>query len=121
MHVMLVGGIAGMMLAVMTRATRGHTGRALAASRWTVAAYACLFGAALARPAADLLGAPLLLEAAGGLWIAAFGLFLAEYGPMLLRDRRPRAALRFRSGVDALSGGISRPGWRPCPSSTKAC
>ena len=90
MHVMLVGGIAGMMLAVMTRATRGHTGQALTASRWTVAAYACLFGAALARPAADLLGAPLLLEAAGCLWIAAFGLFLAEYGPMLLRDRKPR-------------------------------
>jgi uncharacterized protein involved in response to NO len=62
-----------MMLAVMTRATRGHTGRALTASRWTVAAYACLFGAALARPAADLLGAPLLLEAAGCLWIATFG------------------------------------------------
>ena len=54
-------------------------------------AYVCLFVAALARPAADLLGAPLLLEAAGCLWIAAFGLFLAEYGPMLLRDRKPRA------------------------------
>lgn len=91
MHVMMVGGIAGMMLAVMTRATRGHTGRALTASRSTVAAYLCLFGAALARPAADLLAAPVLLEAAGGLWIAAFGLFLAEYAPMLLRDRKPRA------------------------------
>jgi uncharacterized protein involved in response to NO len=91
MHVMLVGGIAGMMLAVMTRATRGHAGHALTASRWTVAAYACLFGAALARPGADLLAAPRLLEVAGGLWIAAFGLFLAEYGPMLLRDRKPRA------------------------------
>ena len=91
MHVMMVGGIAGMMLAVMTRATRGHTGHALTASRRTIAAYACLFASALARPAADLLEAPVLLEAAGGLWIAAFGLFLAEYGPMLLRDRKPRA------------------------------
>ena len=62
MHVLMVGGIAGMMLAVMTRATRGHTGRPLAASRWTVASYACLFGAALARPAADLLGKPVLLD-----------------------------------------------------------
>jgi uncharacterized protein involved in response to NO len=91
MHVMLVGGIAGMMLSVMTRATRGHTGRELTASPTTVAACACLFAAALARPAADLLGVPVLLEVAGGLWIAAFGLFLAEYGPMLLRDRKPRA------------------------------
>lgn len=91
MHVMLVGGVAGMMLAVMTRATRGHTGRPLAASRVTVASYLCLFGAALARPAADILAAPVLLDIAGTLWIAAFGLFLAEYGPMLLRDRKPRA------------------------------
>ena len=90
MHVLMVGGIGGMMLAVMTRATRGHTGRPLAASRWTVASYACLFGAALARPAADLLGNPVLLDLAGGLWIVAFLLFLAEYAPMLLFDRRPR-------------------------------
>jgi uncharacterized protein involved in response to NO len=92
MHVAMVGGIAGMMLSVMTRATRGHTGHALTASRLTAAAYLCLFGAALARPAADLLGAPVLLDVAGGLWIAAFGLFLVEYGPMLLRDRKPRAS-----------------------------
>jgi len=78
---------------VMTRATRGHTGRPLTASGWTVASYLCLFGAALARPAADLAGSALLLESAGGLWIAAFLLFLGEYGPMLLferqRSRRP--------------------------------
>ncbi len=90
MHVMLVGGIAGMMLSVMTRATRGHTGNALTATRWTVASYLCLFGAALARPAADLLAAPVFLDLAGGLWIAAFAIFLAEHGPMLLRDRKPR-------------------------------
>lgn len=87
MHPMLVGGIAGMMLAVMTRATRGHTRRELTASRMTVAAYACLFAAALARPAADIFAAPALLDLAGGLWIAAFGLFLVEYGPMLIGAR----------------------------------
>lgn len=91
MHLMMVGGIAGMMLAVMTRAIRGHSGHALTASRMTVAAYACLYGAAFARPAADLFGQPVLLDLAGGLWIGAFGLFLAEYGPILLRDRKPRA------------------------------
>lgn len=91
MHVLMVGGIAGMMLSVMTRATRGHTGHPLTASRTTVLAYACLFAAALARPAADLLGSRALLDLAGGLWIAAFALFLVEYAPMLLRDRKPRA------------------------------
>ena len=91
MHLMVVGGIAGMMLAVMTRATRGHTGNPLTASRWTTVSYACLFAAALARPAADLFGEAMLLELAGLLWIAAFGLFLLEYGPMLLRDSKARA------------------------------
>ena len=90
MHVMMVGAIGGMMLAVMTRATRGHTGQPLTATRWTVASYLCLFAAAVARPAADVLGAFWLLDLAGGLWIAAFGLFLAEYGPMLLFARRTR-------------------------------
>lgn len=92
LHVFTVGVIGCTMLAVMTRATRGHTGRALAASGVTRLSYICLFAAALARPLADLTGALWLLEAAGGLWIAAFGLYLAEYGPMLLRVRRaPRA------------------------------
>ena len=80
-----------MMLAVMTRATRGHTGHALTASPRTSLSYCCLFGAALARPAADLFGKPAFLELAGALWIAAFGLFLLEYSPMLLRDTKPRA------------------------------
>ena len=39
---------------------------------------------------ADLLAAPVFLDLAGGLWIAAFAIFLAEHGPMLLRDRKPR-------------------------------
>ncbi|WP_225026902.1 NnrS family protein [Xinfangfangia pollutisoli] len=93
LHVLTVGVIATMMLAVMTRATRGHTGRALTASALTILAYFCLFAAALARPLADLTGVPGLMEASGALWILAFGLFLLEYGPMLVRDRRkPRAA-----------------------------
>jgi uncharacterized protein involved in response to NO len=29
------------------------------------------------------------MEAAGALWIAAFGLFIAEHAGMLLRQRRP--------------------------------
>lgn len=93
LHVLTVGVIATMMLAVMTRATRGHTGRALTASRLTGAAYLCLFAAALARPLADLTGAMGLMEASGLLWIAGFGLFVAEHAPMLVRVRRqPRAA-----------------------------
>lgn len=93
LHVLTVGVIGAMMLAVMGRATRGHTGRALTASGLTILSYACLFAAALARPLADLLGAAWLIEAAGALWILAFGLFVWEHGPMLvLERRRPRGA-----------------------------
>lgn len=88
LHVLTVGVIGTMMLAVMTRATRGHTGRALAASRLTVLSYLCLFAAALARPLADMAGSAGLMEAAGILWILAFGLFVAEHAPMLARQRR---------------------------------
>ncbi|WBU58939.1 NnrS family protein [Paracoccus albus] len=92
LHLLTVGVIATMMLAVMSRATRGHTGRSLSASRMTIAAYLCLFAAALLRPVADLSGMIAMMEAAGILWIAAFGLFVVENAPMLLHVRRPARA-----------------------------
>lgn len=95
MHVMTVGVMASMMLAVMTRASRGHTGRPLAASNLSCAAYAAIIGAALARPFAEVLPGHYhhLISLSGALWILAFGLFCIEYGPMLVRDRRsPRGA-----------------------------
>ena len=89
LHVLTVGAIGVMTLAVMTRATLGHTGRRLAASKPTLAAYLALLAAALVRPTAemapDLFQTLAALSAAG--WIAAFGLFLVEYGPMLLQPR----------------------------------
>ncbi len=90
-HLWTVGAIGLMTLAVMTRATRGHTGRALTAPPGTVAAYALLVLATLARATAALLPetAGVLVPVAGLAWVAAFGLFLALYGPMLLAPRVP--------------------------------
>ena len=90
LHIMTVGTVASMMLAVMTRATRGHTGRVLTASRTTSAIYVAIVAAAVLRPAADLLPdhAHTLHAASGLAWLAAFGLFLVEYGPMLTKVRR---------------------------------
>lgn len=88
LHVMTVGVIGGMMIAVMGRATRGHTGRVLTASRVMILSYLAIFGAALARPLADLIGSTALMEASGLLWILGFGLFLAEHGVMLIGQRR---------------------------------
>ncbi|MCP8896182.1 NnrS family protein [Shinella daejeonensis] len=90
LHVVTIGAIGLMMLAVMGRATRGHTGRDLTASRVTSLSYACLVGAALSRPLAEVFPAHYhtLLGVSALLWIMAFGLFLLEYTPMLARVRR---------------------------------
>ncbi|HQZ11414.1 MAG TPA: NnrS family protein [Devosia sp.] len=89
LHVLTVGAIGTMTLAIMTRATLGHTGRKLTATGLTVAAYVALIVAALARPAADLVPDhyQTLLSIAGGGWIVGFGLFVIQYGPMLLAPR----------------------------------
>ncbi len=90
LHLLSVGAIACMMLAVMTRASLGHTGRALTASKLTIASYAALILCALVRPLAEVLPdmAPALYAASGLLWIAAFGLYGLEYAPILARKRR---------------------------------
>ncbi|MCD1625676.1 NnrS family protein [Seohaeicola saemankumensis] len=85
-HLWMTGAIGGMTLAVMTRATLGHTGRALTANRATVVIYLCLFAAVAARLATPAL--PVLGYVSGILWLAAFGGFTYAYGPMLMR-RKP--------------------------------
>ncbi|GAB4143353.1 MAG: NnrS family protein [Sphingomonadales bacterium] len=88
-HALTAGAMAGMILAVMSRATLGHTGRALQAGPGLTTAYALILLAALMRVLASVLNAaylPLLLGAALA-WLAAFGLFLTVCGPMLLRPR----------------------------------
>ncbi|HTN61409.1 MAG TPA: NnrS family protein [Devosia sp.] len=91
-HVLTVGVIGVMTLAIMTRATRGHTGLPMAASRITSTSYAALVGAAILRPLAGLWpdAAIELLSAAGACWILAFALYSLEYGPVLLTRRRDR-------------------------------
>ncbi|WFU50926.1 NnrS family protein [Sinorhizobium terangae] len=95
LHILAVGVIACMMLAVMTRASRGHTGRPLTASPITSASYVAIIGAALLRPLAEIVPTyyHVLAAASGTLWICAFTLFILEYGPMLACNRRsPRGA-----------------------------
>jgi len=88
LHLQAVGAVALMILAVMTRATLGHTGRDLTASRPVAAAYGLVLAAALARVFGWLVAPPgAALAVAGLLWLAAFLIFLAVFGPMLLRPR----------------------------------
>jgi len=92
-HAWTVGGIGIMTLAVMSRASLGHTGRALNASPALQAVYAVAAIAALARICAVVepqLSIPLLHVAAFG-WAGAFLGFAALYAPLLCRPKRPAA------------------------------
>jgi uncharacterized protein involved in response to NO len=91
-HALTAGAIGTMILAVMTRATRGHVGRELSADRVTVLIYVLVTLAAIMRVAAAFCATwtmPLLIISAI-LWIAAFAGFVLGYGPMLLLPRSPR-------------------------------
>lgn len=86
-HFWMAGAIGLMTLAVMTRATLGHTGQALSAGVGTVAVYLALILSVFARVAGGiwLEYSGLLNTVAGLLWILAFGSFAVVYGLLLLR------------------------------------
>ena len=88
-HVWMAGAIGLMTLAVMTRATLGHSGQPLTAGPGTGAIYLAMIGAALLRLLAGLAPATAQgLHVASGLaWLAAFAGFLMLYGPLLMRRR----------------------------------
>jgi uncharacterized protein involved in response to NO len=98
LHALTAGAIGTMTLAVMTRATLGHTGRKLHAGRATVAIYLLVTAGAVLRLLAPALPLPYTaaLALAAALWSGAFLLFLVVYGPMLVGPRadaaRPAAA-----------------------------
>lgn len=88
-HLQGAGALALMIMAVMTRAALGHTGRDLVAAPPIVAAYVLLPLAALTRGfgpfiCSDALAPPAV---AGTLWVLGFALFLFVYVPILLRPR----------------------------------
>lgn len=90
-HALTAGAAATMILAVMTRATRGHTGRDLTADRLTGAIYLLINAAAATRVAAAFLPdwTMLLLALSAILWVASFALFVVAYGGMLIGPQRP--------------------------------
>jgi len=89
-HAWMVGAAGTLTLAVMTRASLGHTGNALAASPATQTIYLAVVIAALARICSSLEPAwsDWTLHVAAYAWAVAFLGFAAAYGPLLLRARR---------------------------------
>lgn len=93
-HLWLTGAIGLMTLAVMTRASLGHAGLPLRATRLVAALYVLLVMATVARLGAGLWpGAPWLMHLSAIMWIAAFGGFSILYWPILTGPRiAPRQA-----------------------------
>ncbi len=90
MHALTIGCFATMILGVTTRASLGHTGRALVPQNAIVIAYGLVPLAALIRVFAPAVAPErygLSLVLAGGLWLAAFLLYLMVYAPILIGPR----------------------------------
>lgn len=90
LHALTAGGFTTMILAVMTRAALGHTGRAIAVARLTVAAYVLVQFAAVARTLLPMLpnGAWMpTVHAAAALWTVGVLLYVWVYGPILTGPR----------------------------------
>jgi uncharacterized protein involved in response to NO len=96
LHALTVGAIGTMTLAVMTRATLGHTSRPLSAGPATRMIYGLVTIAAILRVLSPFTGVrmELALWIAGAAWSGAFGLFALFYGVALLQPRASGAATR---------------------------
>lgn len=88
-HAWTAGAIGVMTLAVMTRASLGHAGLPLAATRGIIFVYLCVIAAAILRVASGFGAAPeFLLHIAAAAWIAAFAGFAFLFAPILTRPRK---------------------------------
>ena len=89
-HALTVGAAGGLIIGMMTRTARGHTGRPLRADRFETLCYAFVLLAAVVRVALPLVAPDLTLAAILGsaaLWSAGFGLYAIRYAPLLTRPR----------------------------------
>jgi uncharacterized protein involved in response to NO len=89
LHALTMGAAATMIVAVITRASLGHTGRALVVSQSVAIAYVVLGLASVVRALAPVLPdfSEWTIRASAVLWSAAFALVLFAYTPILLRPR----------------------------------
>lgn len=89
LHALAAGAMGTITLAVMTRASLGHTGRPLAADGWTMLIYLLVTAGAVLRVASPFLPFDYLLtlQLAGAAWGGAFLIFVLAYGPKLFAPR----------------------------------
>ncbi|MDT8453273.1 MAG: NnrS family protein [Gammaproteobacteria bacterium] len=90
LHGITVGAIGGMILAMISRVTLGHTGRGLTPPHLISLAFICILLAAVVRivlpawlPQLNSWG----IGIAGVLWVLAYGIYFYYYAPMLVSAR----------------------------------
>jgi uncharacterized protein involved in response to NO len=89
-HAFTVGGIGVLTLGMMARVSLGHTGRPLAAAAPVAFAFVLINIAAFVRGVLPIVMPEFfsrLIALAGGLWIAAFAIFIVVYAPILAAPR----------------------------------
>jgi len=88
-HALTAGAMGTMILAVMTRASLGHTGRELRAGPATTLIYLLVTAGAVLRVAVPLgvVNYRMGMEVSGLCWIGSFVLFVLSYGPILFAPR----------------------------------
>ncbi|HXX83200.1 MAG TPA: NnrS family protein [Casimicrobiaceae bacterium] len=92
-HAVTVGAVGMMMLSLMPRVSLRHTGRPLILSPIVVGTYPAMFAATLLRLGVATLGwGGWAIITSVVLWFICFTVYLAVYGPMLVRPSLPRGA-----------------------------
>ena len=89
-HALTVGAIGGLIIGMMVRTARGHTGRPLTADRFEIACFPMVLVAAVVRVFVPLAAPGYTMGAvlcSAALWSAAFGLYAVRYWPVLTRPR----------------------------------
>ena len=90
-HLLTVGGMGGLILAMISRVSLGHTGRPLSPPKAMTAAYIFITLAAIIRafgPWALPEKTVLFIDISGTFWLFAFGIFVITYAPMLMSGRK---------------------------------
>ena len=90
-HLLTIGGMGGLILAMISRVSLGHTGRPLSPPKAMPFAFIFITLAALLRSIGPWLftdKAELCIDISGSFWLLAFGIFLITYAPMLMSARQ---------------------------------
>ena len=89
-HALTVGAAGGLIIGMMVRTARGHTGRMLRADQFDTACFVLVLLAALTRVLVPLVAPSQTITAVLGsaaFWTLGFGLYAVRYWPVLTRPR----------------------------------